>query len=80
MPSRCRLTTSATLASLALVVSLTCVVLVGVLRVAPLIGAAILVVPGPWLVKVKEGMGAEGALTGLVALIGCSPESGLIGA
>ncbi len=54
------------------------VVMVGVLRVAPLIGDAILVDPGPWLVK--EGMGAEGALTGLVALIGCSPGSGLIGA
>ena len=54
------------------------VVVVGVLRVAPLIGDAILVDPGPWLVK--EGMGAEGALTGLVTLIGCSPESGLIGA
>jgi hypothetical protein len=54
------------------------VVVVGVLRVAPLICAAILVVPGPWLVN--EGMGAEGALTGRVALIGCSPESGLIGA
>ena len=54
------------------------VVVVGVLRVAPLIGDAILVDPGPWLVK--EGIGAEGALTGLVALIGCSPGSGLIGA
>ena len=43
-----------------------------------MLGAAVLVVPGPWLVK--EGMGAEGILTGLVALIGCSPESGLIGA
>ena len=54
------------------------VVVVGVLGVAPLTGDAILVDPGPWLVK--EGMGAAGALTGLVALIGCSPESGLIGA
>ena len=54
------------------------VVVVGVLRVAPLIDDAILVDPGPWLVK--EGIGAEGALMGLVALIGCSPESGLIGA
>ncbi len=53
-------------------------VVVCVLRVAPLIGAAILVAPGPWLVK--EGMGAEEALMGLVALIGCSPESRLIGA
>ncbi len=59
-------------------ISPTCVVLVGDLRVAPLIGAAILAVPGPWLVK--EGMDAEGALTGLVALIGCSRDSRLIGA
>ncbi len=55
------------------------VVLVGDLRVAPLIGDAILVVPGPWLVK--EGIGAEGALTGLVGIVvGCSPEGRLIGA
>ncbi len=54
------------------------VVVVGDLRIAPLLGAATLVAPGPWLVK--EGMGAEGALTGLVALIGSSPESRLIGA
>ena len=51
------------------------VVLVGDLRVAPLIGDAILVVPGPWLVK--EGIGLPG-LVGI--LIGCSSESGLIGA
>ena len=51
------------------------VVVVGDMRVSPLIGDLILVDPGPWLVK--EGMGAEGALTGLVALIGCSPESEL---
>ena len=54
------------------------VVVVCVLRVAPLIGAAILVAPGPWLVK--EGMGAEGVLMRLVALVGCSPKSRLIGA
>ena len=46
------------------------VVLVGDLRVASLIGDAILVVPGPWLVN--EGIGAEGVLTGLVG-VGCSP-------
>ncbi len=52
--------------------------LVGDLRVAPLIGAAILVAPGPWLVK--EGIGAEGALTGLVGIVVGKPESRLIGA
>ncbi len=57
----------------------TCVVLVGDLRVAPLIGDAILVVPGPWLVK--EGIGDDGALPGLVGIVvGCSPGSRLIGA
>ncbi len=52
------------------------VVVVGVLGVAPLTGDAILVDPGPWLVK--EGMGAEGVSTGLAVFVGCSPESGLI--
>jgi hypothetical protein len=57
---------------LAQVLSSTGVVLVGDLRVAPLFGDAILVVPGPWLVK--EGIGAEGVLTGLVGIVvGCSP-------
>jgi hypothetical protein len=50
-----------------LVLSSPCVV-VGDLRVVPLIGDAILVVPGPWLVK--EGIGDEGAFTGLVAPLG----------
>ncbi len=55
------------------------VVLVGDSRVVPLNGAAILVVPDPWLVK--EGMGADGALTGLVGIVvGCLPEGRLIGA
>ncbi len=77
VPLRCRLTISAIPASLALVVALPCVVLVGVLRVSPLIGDLILEVPGPWLVN--EGIGAEGALTGLAIFVGCSPESGLPG-
>jgi hypothetical protein len=38
------------------VISSTCVVVVGVLRVARLTGEAILEVTGPWLVK--EGIGA----------------------
>ena len=78
MPSRCRLTRSASSSPLAFAFSPTGVVLVGDLRGIPLIGELILADPGPWLVN--EGMGAEGALTGLVALIGCSHESGLIGA
>ncbi len=49
------------------VLSLPCVV-VGDLRVASLTGDAILVVPGPWLVK--RGIGDVGAFTGLVASLG----------
>ena len=65
---RCRSAISFNLASLTRhVISSTCVVLVGVLRVASLSGDEILAVPGRWLVK--EGIG-DGALTGLVALSG----------
>ncbi len=49
-------------------------VVVGDLRVAPLIGDAILVVPGPWLVNEGIGAEAEGVLTGLVGIVvDCSP-------
>ena len=75
VPSRCCLTISAIFASLAFTLSLTGVVLVGDMRVSPLIGDLILVDPGPWLVN--EGMGAAGVSTGLVVFVGCSPESTL---
>ena len=64
--------------TLGLVSFSTGVVLVGDLRVVPLFGDVILVVPGPWLVK--EGIGADGALTGLVGIMAGKPESRLIGA
>ncbi len=64
--------------TLGLVPFSTGVVLVGDSRVVPLIGDVIPVVPGPWLMK--EGIGADGALTGLVGIMAGKPESRLIGA